>query len=189
MSCWGPGCSREADVRATGLCRPHHIQKRDKGSMAPLRNRGTKKVDHFVRNSQGHKQCGSCLEWLALDSFGACATAPTGLNYWCKGCHNAERRLRRYNLDEASYQAMIEVQGNQCANLGCRRETDRGLHVDHDHLCCPDRESSCGECIRGLLCGNCNTALGLIDDSVSVLLGLANYLTFYNTVFDARMGL
>src|SRR4029077_2130187 len=33
------------------------------------------------------------------------------------------------------------------------------LAVDHDHNCCPGAHS-CGKCIRGILCGTCNSALG-----------------------------
>jgi hypothetical protein len=38
-----------------------------------------------------------------------------------------------------------------------------GYVVDHDHTCCPTRERTCGQCIRGLLCGACNTHLGYIE--------------------------
>lgn len=42
--------------------------------------------------------------------------------------------------------------------------------------CCPDRNQTCGKCLRGLLCGKCNRAAGLAKDSPEVLRGLADYL-------------
>lgn len=45
------------------------------------------------------------------------------------------------------------------------------LSVDHNH--------STGE-VRGLLCANCNAALGLIDDNKSILSDLIDYLNMYD---------
>ena len=45
--------------------------------------------------------------------------------------------------------------------------TDRKLCIDHDHKTME---------ARGLLCHNCNTALGLLNDNPTILLNLVNYL-------------
>jgi len=71
------------------------------------------------------------------------------------------RRRRRYNLTRADYEALLAKQGGACAV--CREAADRYC-VDHDHACCP-RDSSCGKCVRGLLCHRCNRGLGqFLDD-------------------------
>jgi hypothetical protein len=35
--------------------------------------------------------------------------------------------------------------------------------IDHDHACC-DRPGSCGDCVRGYLCGWCNNRLRTAHD-------------------------
>jgi hypothetical protein len=50
------------------------------------------------------------------------------------------------------------------------------LHVDHDHSCCPALSTSCGKCVRGLLCFGCNTLVGRVEEfreSLSSYLNLA----------------
>lgn len=49
------------------------------------------------------------------------------------------------------------------------------LVVDHDHLCCPGQKS-CGKCVRGFLCPNCNTAIGFMKDDPDRLAAAADYL-------------
>lgn len=43
---------------------------------------------------------------------------------------------------------------------------------DHDHSCCKNSVSMCGNCFRGLLCRSCNLGLGNFKDD-PVLLELA----------------
>lgn len=87
---------------------------------------------------------------------------------------------RKYGLTLDDYNRMLERQGGLCANPGCFNEPPIDgrfgrFDVDHDHSCCPGKES-CGKCIRGLLCGLCNRALGMLQDDVKRIRGLADYL-------------
>jgi hypothetical protein len=74
---------------------------------------------------------------------------------------------------------MLLMQGGRCATCPqIAAKSKRRLHVDHDHTCCPGTES-CGRCIRGLLCGSCNAALGHARDDVTRLRSLAAYVGSY----------
>jgi hypothetical protein len=80
--------------------------------------------------------------------------------------------LRRvHGISEDIYERMLKSQGGCCAICGllgpARRGQDR-LHVDHTH----DKYKK----IRGLLCSNCNTAIGLMKDDQKRLVRAAAYL-------------
>lgn len=77
------------------------------------------------------------------------------------------RRLRRYGITVAQYNELILKQNGACAI--CKTEGNRqSLSVDHDH--------ETGR-IRGLLCHNCNLAIGLCHDSIEILKASIEYLT------------
>lgn len=69
---------------------------------------------------------------------------------------------RHYQLSVEAYERICAEQDNVCAICKQPDATGRRLAVDHDHRCCPGK-NSCGKCIRRLLCGACNTALGRFD--------------------------
>ena len=86
----------------------------------------------------------------------------------------------KFNLSPEQYREMVESQGGVCAV--CLEEciSGRRLAVDHDRSCCPG-DKSCGKCVRGLLCANCNRAIGLMRDERDRLLRAADYLAKYST--------
>lgn len=59
---------------------------------------------------------------------------------------------------------MVAEQGGCCPictdpiDLANTRQTA----IDHDHACCPGR-TSCGDCVRRILCRSCNTFVGLLE--------------------------
>jgi hypothetical protein len=81
---------------------------------------------------------------------------------------------RRFGFqDRTGYDRLYKAQNGRCAI--CRRATGRtkNLAVDHDHKCC-NGPTSCGDCIRGLLCSTCNQFLGHIrDDANAFARGIA----------------
>lgn len=69
----------------------------------------------------------------------------------------------RYGITVEQYQYLVEQQHGVCAICGNPPSgQNKRLVVDHDHSCCPTRET-CGRCLRGLLCSPCNLKLGWLE--------------------------
>jgi ribosomal protein S14 len=86
------------------------------------------------------------------------------------------RLKSKYNFPYENYMEMLDKQENRCAICGTHQDNlKKRLNLDHDHNCCPS-ESSCGNCIRGLLCSICNSAIGLLKDSEEVIEMALNYI-------------
>lgn len=86
----------------------------------------------------------------------------------------------RYRLTQEQFDEKLTSQSGVCLGCGAERSSSRHEHlsVDHDHACCPG-VTSCGKCVRGLLCLQCNVLVALIEanpDRVQVLL---DYLDSY----------
>lgn len=84
----------------------------------------------------------------------------------------------KFGMTQADYDALFASQGGVCAICGCsetrivpRTGLVRTLTVDHDHS-----KGSRKSAVRGLLCSNCNRALGLFKDDPKLLLAAAAYL-------------
>jgi hypothetical protein len=80
-----------------------------------------------------------------------------------------------YSLAPEDYRRLYEHQGRRCAI--CRRATGatKRLAVDHDHSCCPG-PTSCGRCVRGLVCGPCNSMLAHARDDAELFRRAIRYL-------------
>ena len=88
---------------------------------------------------------------------------------------NRQNTLRRYGGVDP--QVLLAAQGGQCAICGTIDPGKRGWATDHDHSCCSGNGNTCGECVRGVLCGSCNTGLGMFGDSVVKLASAIEYLS------------
>lgn len=82
--------------------------------------------------------------------------------------HRAYSLKRHYGITPEQVEDLKIRQGRRCAICGTdERDLTRGLHVDHNHVT--------GR-VRGLLCQNCNAALGLFRDSPQRLESALAYL-------------
>lgn len=91
----------------------------------------------------------------------------------CRQCTRIDRIKRTYGLSVEQIDGLLLVQENTCPV--CLIEFVETPHVDHDHSCCSGKKS-CGKCVRGLLCNNCNNGLGRFEDDVNRLYRAADYL-------------
>lgn len=149
------------------------------------------------------RTCLRCRIEKEPESFYRQAARRDGLHIWCKDCcreynrsysqrpHVQARRHARsrvneydrqvrvqwlYGLSPETYEALLARQGHGCAI--CRTDMPGGRwgtwHVDHDHRHCPGIRG-CAECVRGLLCNNCNLALGHLHHDLNIITAAAAY--------------
>lgn len=76
-----------------------------------------------------------------------------------------------YRLSIEDYQKILNEQNNSCKI--CKKVTR--LYVDHDHSCC-SQKTTCGNCVRGLLCPSCNTLVGYLETKKDLVEEAYKYL-------------
>lgn len=136
------------------------------------------------------RTCVWCKEEKDIDAFGIHSQAKSGRHSTCKECRKkryfstpeqkqrkAEYKLmRQYGLSQEQYNVLLASQGGGCAICGkTPEENGKALAVDHDHSCCPGR-TTCGKCVRGLLCSADNQVLGFVNDDTARLRKAIDYL-------------
>lgn len=144
------------------------------------------------------KTCTSCLQSKTLEEFGKCRSAKDGLNWVCKLCQrskakeyreanpekykasrdayrtknpNSHRKdaLAKYGVTQSDYDQMLFDQNGKCGICG-RKEADsvkKFLCVDHIAGTLK---------IRGLLCSQCNSAIGLLQHNPTLLLAAISWV-------------
>lgn len=153
------------------------------------------------------KQCTKCKKVKSLDKFSFVSLKTGKRNTRCKSCIsdyekeryklNRERLIKQsrgleevkykdpvwaktkrlmgqYKLPYGIYLEMIENGCEVCGNK-------ENLCVDHDHSCCPG-QTTCGRCIRGILCTDCNMAEGRLKSSIEISENMVVYLKTYELV-------
>jgi hypothetical protein len=128
------------------------------------------------------KTCKTCGEEKELSEFHPHRTSKGGHIAHCKPCVSAYRKSKydttksfeqllksKYRISLDDYNSMLASQDSKCAI--CSTSEPGKYHgrlcVDHDHIT---------GAVRGLLCHNCNTALGHFRDSIPNLLKAVSYL-------------
>lgn len=135
----------------------------------------------------GEKLCKTCNTNKEINLFVKSTYCKSGYRSICKACFNAyyaKRRIEKYekvreyekkfhfkrrlkydyNLTEEQYLLLKENQNYSCAIC---KDSKKKLVIDHCH--------TTGK-VRGLLCTNCNTALGHFKDNIKFLDSAKDYL-------------
>lgn len=142
------------------------------------------------------KICAKCSN--KTDNFPPSKQNKSGTGSWCRPCVNEYHKERRrtgkakkptyeqnrawalkktYGISIEEFNTILENQGGVCASCGEFPGNQKNkFHVDHDHACCAGFKS-CGKCIRGILCHFCNLTLGLMNDDITKLTLLMQYLS------------
>lgn len=149
--------------------------------------------------ASGSKKCNKCFCDKQLMDFFKDKNTKDGYTHTCKVCRTAAAsawniahpdRVRRndkngsknspekhrnnqlrikFGINHSNYEQMLEKQRGVCSICKSDKPGGYGKHfnIDHDHVT--------GK-IRGLLCSNCNTGLGLFQDRIEILQNAITYL-------------
>lgn len=172
--CSFAGCGRAHSAK--GLCASHYAQHRKGNPLTALNDR----VNPRGRDAEGNKRCATCKQWKPTCEFRAVARTADGFDSRCIGCSHDLSIRKLYGIGADRYAAILEAQGGGCAICGGANESGRAMAVDHDHSCCSGSRA-CGRCVRGLLCSNCNMALGLFKDDPVRMTAAITYLRRYGS--------
>jgi hypothetical protein len=167
--CTVDGCERPHSAK--GFCTSHYAQHRKGRAIRPLNDR----VNPRGRDADGNKRCATCKQWKPPTEFRAASRTADGFDSRCIGCSHDLSIRKLYGIGADRYTAILAAQGGGCAICGGTNESGRAMAVDHDHRCCPGQRA-CGNCVRGLLCSNCNMGIGLLQDNPARLDAAAAYL-------------
>ncbi len=133
------------------------------------------------------RHCHKCNKDKKLQDFAVDKSNKLGRAYRCKFCCNKIRRiwrqhpdnkkkaqnynlLKKYGITVEQQEAMLKAQKGKCAVCGTRQPGGKYDKWQTDH-----KHAKKGK-VRGLLCYACNSALGLLKDSVKVLQKAILYL-------------
>ena len=104
------------------------------------------------------KVCSGCKNTLHASQFAPNRCKKDNLSPYCKAC---EKR----NREEVARLKLLHPKLNTCSCCGA---TDRRMALDHDHKTLE---------FRGWICNKCNTAIGMLGDSLAGVLNAALYLS------------
>lgn len=169
-------------------------------AMNSLRDKQGRTASPYPSNQSGKRYCPDCKDFLPFTEFYKDSRTSDGLTRKCRTHHaqgsykarkknpqhatrdsryeyNRGRLLAKYGLTAESFDQLLATQGGICPICQTSDPKGKGWVIDHDHSCCSTKtRKTCGKCVRGILCSNCNTALGKFQDDPEILQRAISYL-------------
>jgi Recombination endonuclease VII len=139
--------------------------------------------------TRASKTCGTCTRTLPLAEFHKSKTSIDKRGSQCRDCR-AQYHRERMGAGNNWFSKTLESQNFCCALCGTSDPGGRGrFHIDH-HRCCGNK-SCCEKCKRGILCSQCNTKLGVIENTDWLNAAISYLISHGNTdilsVIKARL--
>lgn len=122
------------------------------------------KVKKAAKPTVNSKLCIGCKSELPIAQFSKFSGSRDGYAARCRKCYGLRARSLRYGIPVSEFSEMIQKQDSKCSI--CKTKTER-LHTDHCHRT---------GVVRGFLCSNCNTAIGLLKDSRTIVSSMLKYI-------------
>lgn len=144
-------------------------------------------INYYGNNTDTHKKCSICNELKDRSEFHKSGDRKDGLSGYCKPCklelnkkwrdRNPDKwqdtldariwytRKKKYGISKEDFFEMLDNQKNKCGI--CYKAIDESAAVDHCHT---------SNKVRGLLCRNCNSGIGLFEDNVDYLSNAISYI-------------
>jgi hypothetical protein len=118
-----------------------------------------------VIQEKGTLQCCKCKKILPEDAFHIKSNnTVTKRDSYCKCCKRELGLNQKYGITREKFDILFVLQKGKCAVCN---QSSNSLVVDHDHVT---------NQIRGLLCSNCNLAIGLFKDNPEIVASAEAYL-------------
>ncbi len=114
-----------------------------------------------IEYENGTKMCSRCEKVKSITKFNF--TRKKKVSH-CKECERERKLEEKYGININKYLQLLKNQNNKCKICP---NTLNDLHIDHCHTT---------NTIRGLLCPECNKALGLFKDNINSLKSAIKYL-------------
>lgn len=136
------------------------------------------------------KICGRCKKEKPFEDFAL--SKNKGYQSYCKKCNSEHKKewittnrvkvrwniiWSKYRLRPEDWQRMWDEQDGLCRI--CREV--QPTQVDHNHSCCSG-PTSCGKCVRSLLCGRCNLKLAFVENNSKLIDLMREYIIEHENV-------